>query len=251
MNTKVEPENEVAVISDDSYLPTAQVIQMVERIAMNPEADIEKLERVMALQERMLDRDQEVIFNKALVAAQREMPVVETKSENKQTNSFYAKLDTINKAIVPVYTKHGFAVSFDTQDSPLPEHIRIVATLVHADGHSKDFRHDLPIDDKGIKGSVNKTQMHGRASTVSYGQRYLLCMIFNISTGTDVDGNRDQPNKITEEQALDLKAKIQEYTKPDWLETKVLESYGIESLNDLPANKLGEATSKVENQCKS
>lgn len=179
------------LMEQEDNLPTsAPIIQMIERIVLNPEADIDKLERVMAMQERMLDRDQEAEFNRALVKAQSEMPLIQAKSENKQTNSFYAKLDAINASIVPVYTSNGFAVSFDTSESPLDDHIRIVAYVAHSAGHSKSFKHDLPIDDKGIQGKTNKTQMHGRASTVSYGQRYLLCMIFNVSTGNDNDGNR-------------------------------------------------------------
>lgn len=180
------------LIEKEDNLPvSAPIIQMIERIVLNPDADIDKLERVMAMQERMLDRDQEGEFNRALVTAQSEMPLIQAKSKNDQTSSHYAKLDVINAGIVPVYTSNGFAVSFDTDTSPIEDHIRIIAHVAHRGGHSKSFKHDLPIDDKGIKGSVNKTQMHGRASTVSYGQRYLLCMIFNVSTGNDNDGNRE------------------------------------------------------------
>ena len=181
-------EHEVVTVETHETLPAiTQIIQMIERVALSPNADIEKLERVMALQERMLDRDQEAEYNRSMVGAQRDMPIIAAKSANKQTHSLYAKLDAINKGIVPVYTAHGFAVSFDTEDSPLEDHIRIVAYVAHSGGHSKTYRHDLPIDNKGMEGKANKTLMHGRASTVSYGQRYLLCMIFNVSTGDDKD----------------------------------------------------------------
>jgi hypothetical protein len=37
---------------------------------------------------------------------------------------------------------------------------------------------------------VNKTQVHALGSTSSYARRYLVCMIFNVTTEDDNDGNR-------------------------------------------------------------
>jgi len=45
------------------------------------------------------------------------------------------------------------------------------------------------LDGVGIKGNANMTAIHGKASSAMYGRRYLLCLIFNIPTGDDVDGN--------------------------------------------------------------
>lgn len=190
----------------------APVMEMIERLVLNPEADIDKLEKMVELQERMLDRDQKAEFNRAMVKAQSEMPVIVATSDNKQTKSKYAKLDAINKKIVPIYTDNGFAVSFDTADSPLENHIRIVAEVVHSGGWEKHPHYDLPIDDAGMGGTKNKTPMHGRSSTVKYGQRYLLCMIFNVSTGTDDDndGNGEPTEYITDEQAANVLALLDE-----------------------------------------
>jgi hypothetical protein len=166
------------------------IIQVIERAALNPDIDVDKMERLLAMQERIIAKQAEQGYADAMVAAQAEMPVVIAKETNTQTNSKYADLEAVNRVAKPIYTKHGFSVSFDTDVSPLPNCVRIIATVLHRGGHSKSFNYDAPIDDAGAKGVVNKTPTHGRASSVSYTQRYLLKIIFNITiAGEDNDGN--------------------------------------------------------------
>jgi hypothetical protein len=43
----------------------------------------------------------------------------------------------------------------------------------------------MPIDTSG-----SKTSVQGIGSTVSYGKRYTLCALLNISTGDDTDGHQ-------------------------------------------------------------
>jgi hypothetical protein len=47
----------------------------------------------------------------------------------------------------------------------------------------------MPADGKGAKGGDVMTRTHAAGSAFSYGQRYLLKLIFNIATGEDDDGN--------------------------------------------------------------
>lgn len=181
------------LVKADEQLPaqsTAPILQMIERVAMNPEFDVVKLEKMLDMQERVLSRDAEVAFNQAMSRAQAKMPVIQKNKENTQTNSWYATLDAVNKEAVPVYTAEGFSVSYNTVDSPFGDaYIRVVAYVSHVDGHTREYQYDMPIDDSGIKGTRNKTAVHGRASSISYAQRYLISLIFNISTAKDVDGN--------------------------------------------------------------
>ena len=41
----------------------------------------------------------------------------------------------------------------------------------------------------GIKGSVNKTAMHGHGSALTYARRYIMCLAFDIQVSDDDDGN--------------------------------------------------------------
>lgn len=171
-------------------LATTSLVSVIERLATSPDVDVGKMEKMLDMQERILDKQAEQQFNTSMVAAQLEMPVIKPDGQNDQTRSVYAKYETINKVIKPVYTKHGFSMSFGQQETVVADHIRVFCDVSHIGGHTKSYFMDLPMDDSGIKGNVNKTPMHGTASTFSYGQRYLAKLIFNITvSGEDDDGN--------------------------------------------------------------
>jgi len=165
------------------------VLQIIATVAANPQANPDVMERLLDMQERILDRNAKESFNIDFVECQARMPSVLKDKLNKQTDSTYAKLATINKAILPHITKHGFALSFGTADSPLPDHTRITAELLHRGGHSKSYFYDCPYDLTGLKGSINKTPTHGKASATTYAERYLTTMIFNLVVMDDDDGN--------------------------------------------------------------
>jgi len=177
---------QVAEVIDQS----TALINVIEKAAYNPDVDIDKMERLLSMQERIIDRQAEQAFNDAMVRAQLAMPTVEADSDNPQTRSKYAKFEKVNKAIKPIYTKEGFALSFGTADSSIPEYIRVTCDVSHIGGHHKEYYMDLPPDTEGIKGTVNKTKVHGAASAHSYAKRYLAVMIFNVTIGgEDDDGN--------------------------------------------------------------
>lgn len=168
----------------------AQIVSVIERVTMNPDVDIEKMERLLAMQERILDRQAEQAYADAMMAAQAEMPIIIVNKTNAQTSSKYADLEAVNRQAKPIYTKHGFSVSFDTKPSSIDGSIQIIATVLHRGGHSKVYTYDAPMDEAGIAGKINKTPTHARASSTSYSQRYLLKLIFNLTiSGEDNDGN--------------------------------------------------------------
>jgi hypothetical protein len=150
---------------------------------------MDKMERLFAMHQTMLKGQAETVFNAALARAQARMGPVATNATNTQTTSRYAKLAAINKVITPIYTEEGFAISFDTADSPKDGYLRTIAILSHSGGHSRTYHIDMPPDEMGAKGTVNKTKVHATGSTSSYARRYLVCMIFNVTTEDDTDGN--------------------------------------------------------------
>lgn len=184
--------NQVATVSPVSE--GTALIQAIERAANNPAVDVEKMERLFALQERMLARNAELAFNESMRAAQEEMPKIYRNKENKQTNSYYADLERIADAVVPCYTKHGFALSYGTEDCPITGSMRVTCLVSHVAGHSRAYKADVALDLTGLKGMVNKTATHGFGSTMSYARRYLVLMIFNLTlTNEDNDGNNGAP----------------------------------------------------------
>ncbi len=224
-------------------------VEMVERLSTNTDVDADKLEKLVEIQMRILDRNAEQAFNDAMAAAQEELPMVVNDAYNAQTNSTYAKLETINRAIKPVVSRHGFSTSFSQDKSELEGHIRIRGVLRHSGGHAVDgYWVDLAIDNKGPKGNVNKTLVHGAGSTFAYGRRYLLCMMFDISTGDDNDAQQQGAPPVTyisEKQAgqiLDLINALEgdEATFCKWAK--------IESVEAMPAHIFSRCLKKLQEQ---
>ena len=205
MSELAKKQNQIATKTDDKMLA------IIERVALDPNSDVNKLKEMLAMQEHIFDKNAKLEFNNAMTECQREMPSVLKESQNQQTRSKYAKLDLIIKVCAPIWTKHGFALSFGTDKSEIEGHIGITCVVSHSAGHSRDYRWDLPIDDVGIKGSVNKTKIHASGSTVSYGRRYLTCMIFNIAVQDDDDGTAgNSVEYINDQQIADIESLIVE-----------------------------------------
>lgn len=225
------------------------LIQAIERAALNPQVDIEKMERLFAMQKEIMARQAETEFNAAMAAAQAEIPTIKGRKKNTQTGSFYADLVAVCDVAMPIITKHGFSLSFGQGDCPIEGRIRITCQCAHARGHSRFYHWDAPIDTVGIKGVQNKTQIHGEASSFSYAQRYLTKLAFNLRIeGEDNDGNGNrQEELITEKQAADLKAKI---TEVGANQAQFLKFLKVEKLSDLPAKRYTAAIRALEDKAR-
>jgi hypothetical protein len=172
------------------------MMAMIERAARDPQVDIDKLERLFALRERMVAADKKTAYNAAMARVQAAIKPVYRDAMNNQTNSPYARLETISDAITPIYTAEGFSLSYDTDESPKADHIRLVCDVMHSAGHSERKHFDLALDNVGLKGNPNKTAIQASGSTISYGRRYLKLMVFDVVlTNEDNDG---QPTPVHE-----------------------------------------------------
>lgn len=182
------------------------LLEVISRAARDPNVDIDKMERLMQMHERITQRDAEVAFNQAMAAAQAEMGRVSTNAHNPQTKSRYADFAQLDRALRPIYTSHGFALSFDEGPCEKPDYVRVVCYVSHIAGFTRTYHRDMPADGKGAKGGDVMTKTHAAGAAGSYGARYLLRGIFNVAVGEDDrDGNTPQ-DKITPEQVAELEA---------------------------------------------
>lgn len=231
MNDLVNTENKGISVHNDS----ATLMQAIVSMSANSEVDVEKMERLWDMKERIDAKNAEIDFNAAMVAAQTAMKRVSTDAANPQTRSRYASYAALDKALRPLYTENGFALSFDTGDAPLELYVRVMCYLSHKSGHSRTYHVDMPADGKGAKGGDVMTKTHAAGAAMSYGMRYLLKMIFNVAVGEDdIDGN-EPVEKINDDQANAIHAKIDENELPydafiHWLKTD-LKCDGIANIN--------------------
>jgi hypothetical protein len=161
-------------------------IEDILALAVEKSAGADAIERLVALQQQLLAKEAETEFNEAMNSVQAELRPVQTDLENPQTRSKYASYWALDRKIRPIYTKHGFALSFGTTDCPIQDHIRVLCHVSRS-GHTRVYQCDMPADGKGAKGGDVMTKTHAAGAAMSYGMRYLLKMIFNIAVGEDDD----------------------------------------------------------------
>jgi hypothetical protein len=160
---------------------SAAIFQIIERAARDPNVDIDKMQRLMEMHERMQASRAKASYAAALADMQPNLPVIDERGKGHNDVS-YALWEDISEAIRPVLQQHGFALSFRTGREG--DKITVTAVLSHRDGHSEETTMLLPID-----GSGNKNAVQAVGSSTSYGKRYSACALLNIaSRGEDDDG---------------------------------------------------------------
>jgi hypothetical protein len=221
---------------------SATLISVIERAATNPDVDIEKMERLLEMHERITAKAAEQAFNSAMVQAQSEMRRISTDAENKQTRSRYATYGALDRALRPVYTAHGFAVSFDTEPGA-PDTVTVVAHVSHRDGYTRTYRVQMPADGKGAKGGDVMTKTHATGAAMSYGSRYLLKLIFNVAVGEDDDdGNLGAQVHISDDQIANLEALLSEVGAD---RSGFYKYFGIEAMSEMPESRYSVAVAML------
>lgn len=183
----VRPEQAVATASSGE---AASFMQIIATASRDPSVDTDKMERLYAMYERVKNRAAEEAFNAAMNRAQSEMGRVSADAVNPQTRSQYATYGKLDAMVRPIYTRNGFAISFDEGEGAPEGHLRMLAYVSHSAGHTRTYKADIPNDGKGAKGGDVMTKTHATGAGKSYGKRYMLKDIFNIAIGEeDNDGN--------------------------------------------------------------
>lgn len=227
----------------------AALLGMIERASRDPSVDIPKMRELMAMRKEILAEQAASAFNDAMAKAQSEMLPVAADSNNPQTKSKYASYVALDHTLRPIYTRYGFGLSFNTTPSPTENHIRVICYVTNC-GHTREYAVDMPADGKGAKGGDVMTKTHAVGSAMTYAQRYLLKLIFNIAVGEiDDDGNSagNGGEKINEDQ-LALLIKLADDVGAD--KARFCKYLKISSLAELPAVKLQSAIDALEQKRK-
>jgi hypothetical protein len=209
-------EKPLALVRHETALAEPSVGQMMQDfIARGVTADnVAAFERLVALKERLDDKQAEREFALAFISLQKEMPEVHaTKSvPDKQGNVKFrfAPYEEIMSAVKPMLEKHGFTVTFsmDFKEGRVIQ----TCTLMHVGGHSRSNQFMARIG-SGPPGA-SECQADGAAST--YAKRFALCNALNITVESDTDGQdaRNEGAPITFDQVAYLKELVRD-TKSD------------------------------------
>lgn len=221
-------------------------LAVIEKAALNPDVDVSKMQALLDMQERILERNSKHAFINALSRVQQKMPRIkkngaiefEDKKGN-QRNTPFAKLEDIDAAIRPIYQAEGFGVDFNVEyvGESMPT---LIMELQHNDGFSKKYSMRLPLDTSG-----SKNNLQAMGSTVSYARRYLTCMAFNIITeGEDNDGALLK--SITIEQAAELDLLINSLPEKEAAKEAFLKYMGAGSVLEIQSKDYQKAKIALE-----
>lgn len=174
-----------------------QVLSMLERVLTAPDFDIDRAERLWAMQKEVRAEQAKAEFIEALSQMQSQIPAVrrtgQIKNNSGQVQSTYAKWEHINEAVGPVLRQHGFALSFRVhQEGPK---ITVHGILSHRAGHQESTNIELAPDSTG-----NKNAPQAVVSAISYGKRTTAGALLNITSyDEDDDGQRFGDKDKTDE----------------------------------------------------
>lgn len=202
MNTEIEQYKQqessaVALVSSADAM-----MNIIAKASTDPTFDVVKLERLMGMYERMQAKQAQIEFNSAMAELQADLHSIAERGHadrGKGGKLSYATLEDILDVVRPMMHKHGFAISYDIDNSGAS--IIVSGILFHRAGHSIQTRMVLPAD---ISGGKNAVQAIG--SSVSYARRYVLNALLNLATrGEDDDGYAAIPDaSVTVSQAITM-----------------------------------------------
>jgi hypothetical protein len=215
-------------------------MEMLDR-AVQSGANVETLDKLMALQERWEKNQARKAFDQAIADAKaRIRPVVRNRIGH--NSKAYADFAAVATAVDPILSELGLSYRFHSEQG---ERINVTCVLSHRDGHSEQTTLSGPPDKTG-----NKNDVQAIGSTLTYLQRYSLVQMLGLAAADDDDAGRaDMSVAVSDEQLSKLieladevdadKRKFCEYISKAW-------RVEIKGFAEIPAAKFDAAVAALE-----
>lgn len=174
-------------------------------------ADINTLERLLAMRKELMAEQARNAFFNALSGFQAKCPIIpKTKTAKIQSRTggsysySYAPLEVIVKQVSPILCEWGLSFTIQTRLESEPLSIVAICTVHHCAGHSESSEFRAPIDQEARMNDMQKA-----ASAQTYAKRYALCNALGILTGDDDDdGHGITSGGMSATQRADFEAAI-------------------------------------------
>ena len=242
---------EVAVAGNGAVATQQDAPQSLVQLAIEKGVDVEVIERLVALQERVTERNARAAFVEALSAFREECPPIQKTRINDQFSvtrngvrrqARYAPLEEIDRVARPVAAKYGLTWTWDTRIEG--DLMNVVCRVMHIAGHAESTSVAMPF---ASKAGSSPQQKYGSAQT--YGMRYSLIAALGLTMADEDDdgaggnaGGGDE-HGLTDDQLANLSALIDE-VKAD--RPRFLRYMGVEKLEDIPSDHYAQAVSALE-----
>jgi hypothetical protein len=217
-------KNEIAV-KDNSPMAALQ---------MAGDIPIEKLEKMLELQERWEANEAKKAYHQAMAAFKANPPVIvkdkhvrfATKAGVTEYN--HASLGKVTSTINSALSEHGLTAAWKTDQ--VDGQIKVTCTITHELGYSESTSLSSGSETSGTKNSIQ-----AMGSAITYLQRYTLLALTGLATHEqDDDGAGSEKPVITEKQAESIRNALED-TDSD--EQVFLAWIGADSIENIPAEK--------------
>lgn len=171
-------------VESQALVSTGPTPMELLRMAMDQGADIEKLSKLMDLQERWEANEARKAFVSAMAAFKANAPEITKNKPVSFGNTSYkhATLDHVCDAVTKALSDHG--ISHRWKVDQVGEWITVICVLTHEMGHSEETKLIGTADNTGSKNSIQAI-----GSTVTYLQRYTLLAATGLAAAnSDTDG---------------------------------------------------------------
>lgn len=222
----------------------ASILDIIDRAASNPQTNVDTMERLLGMYERIKAGEARAAYIAAMVKMKPMLPVVDRKGKivirDKQDKTQiiqstpYALWEDIDAAITPILHEHKFSLTFRSgvaQDGK----ITVTGILGHEAGHCEETTITLPHDSSGSKNAVQAV-----GSSTSYGKRYTTTLLLNIRTkGEDDDGAKGGEDGLISDDQIETVKELITRTGADI--EKFCKYMGVEAVRDITAKDYARA----------
>jgi hypothetical protein len=216
-------------------LPVVATPATLLQMAVEQGADMDKLEKLMALQERWEKNQAEKAFNQAMSDFSSNLPTIEKTVYVEHFDGYHADIGLMAKMVREAMAPHGLSFRWNTDQG---DKITVTCIVKHRDGHSES----TPLSSSPDK-SGGKNDIQAIGSAVKYLERYTLEAATGIvASGADDDGQGTSKTveTITDEQLLLLEVLIGDHYEPagaEVLKKWVFSTMKISALVEIRADR--------------
>ena len=227
-------ENEIIEVSGS---PSVIIQQAVDK-----GADLEKLEKLLALRERYEANEARKAYHQAMSDFKAKPPKINKdkkvgyKTEKGNVGYAHASLYNVTEKINSDLSKYGLSASWTTKQNGA---ISVTCRITHVQGHSEETTLTAPADSSGAKNAIQAI-----GSTITYLERYTLLALTGLATfDQDDDGKATAIVYINDEELSAIM---------DWIAQKSVDvkrfcdAFKIESVEKLPKDKYQQAISMLK-----